>query len=829
LSTEVSGALRVASVIGREFDADLLLEATNSSLQELSGSLDEAVSAKVLQRVGIMRYQFKHALVRETIYESLPTVVRAEIHQAVAEALERRGYLEQETTLSLLAHHAVRALPCGSVERALDYLIRAGREARRRLAYEEAVDHYQRALELGGSRIAAEPHCDLLILLGEAQARAGLWLDSRHTFERAASEARIINSPTHFARAAIGFKGMIGGTSPVDQTAIALLREALTMLRGTESELEVKVLNALTFALYFDRAEAEMETYSMQALGAAARIGEATLHRTALEARLVSVLRPSRLPEVLDTAANLLARSREAGDKEMIFRAHLGRYVYYLELGDPVAATIEFDSAADVAEDTRDPRCLWQSALARSCRALMVGDLDGSTILTELARCIGEKVHDSSPTHYFMLQRFQQDRMRGELVGWEVILSEAIAQYPAVAGYRAAHAASLGAVGETGPARRALSLLAAARFRDVPCDALFLWTTSTLAEVCAKYGEVPWCENLYDLLGPYRHHNVVAGWGAVFDGSVAHFLGVLSVALGRFEEATCHFEFAMAKNAEMGAPLLVARTMVQYAELLLKRLDGGDEQLASDLLKGAIETMHRTGQAGYLARAEQLVGGIRSPICGSPAERLPLSSEAPVDGRRTVFRRESGFWTIVFNGEVLRIKDSRGLAYLACLLRTPRQDIHVLDLVAGVSGGMVARDGAASVVDGGGLRYGHTLGDAGPMADEKAREDYRRRLADIDAELAEAEEFNDLGRTPRLRLEREEIAAELKRAYGLNGRLRVTSSAAERARISVRNRITATIERIGRAHPSLRRHLEAAVRTGTYCSYRPERPVPWSF
>jgi tetratricopeptide (TPR) repeat protein len=831
LRTEVAAVLRVASVIGREFEGELVLNSANGSLEELGRFLDEAVSAKILQPLDVMRYQFKHALVRETIYESLPTIERAKIHLGVAEALERRGGFEREATLSMLAYHTARALPCGTVEKALDYAMRAGHEARRRLAYEEAVGHYQRAVELVGSRVSAESYCDILLALGESQGRAGLWLDSRRTFGHAASEARSLKSPTHLARAAIGFKGEYGGTLPVDEGAIALLREAVARLDGKHAASQVRVLSALTSALYFARSPEEMEECSVQAIEIAERLNDQELRGVALQSRLISLVRPTHLTQMLEVASKVLSTSIATGDVEMEFRARLIRHLGYLELGRTDASWCELDRAAIIAKELKDPRCAWQTTLIRSSEALTAGDLAESARLSELARSIGERVHDSLPTHYFLQQRFHQDRMRGRLQGWEEVVAAAVAQYPEVIGYRIAQAAIWGAIGEIDRARSALALLAIKHFRDIPCDALFLWTLSLLAEVCAVCGTRECSEDLYELLVPYRDHNVVVVWGLVFDGSVAHFLGVLSAALGRLEEAASHFEFAIARNTEMGAPLLVGRTKVHYSELLLARRSVGDEELALELLTQAIETMHRTGQAGYLVRAEQLVAGIRSATCGSPSERLPLS---PVDGRRAtngacVFRRESGFWTIVFDGEVLRIKDSRGLAYLACLLRTPRQDIHVLDLVVGVSGGMVVGDGAASVEDRGGLRYDHALGDAGPMADEKAREDYRRRLAEIDAELAEAEEFNDLGRTPRLRLEREEIAAELKRAYGLNGRLRVTSSAAERARISVRNRITATIERIGRAHPSLRRHLEAAVRTGTYCSYRPERPVPWSF
>ncbi|MEM6928205.1 MAG: hypothetical protein AAF602_14830, partial [Myxococcota bacterium] len=68
----------------------------------------------------------------------------------------------------------------------------------------------------------------------------------------------------------------------------------------------------------------------------------------------------------------------------------------------------------------------------------------------------------------------------------------------------------------------------------------------------------------------------------------------------------------------------------------------------------------------------------------------------------------------------------------------------------------------------------------------------------------------------------EALTQELSRGLGLGGRPRRGTSAAERARVNVRKRIRDALDRIGRVHPSLGRHLERSVRTGTTCRYDPE-------
>src|SRR5262249_56647675 len=103
------------------------------------------------------------------------------------------------------------------------------------------------------------------------------------------------------------------------------------------------------------------------------------------------------------------------------------------------------------------------------------------------------------------------------------------------------------------------------------------------------------------------------------------------------------------------------------------------------------------------------------------------------------------------------------------LVRDPGTELHVLDLVAT----SVGPDDGTTVID---------TGDAGELLDADARTAYRRRLADLEGELEEAERFNDPGRAARARAEVEFLTAELRRAVGLGGRNPPPAAAGERAR-----------------------------------------------
>jgi hypothetical protein len=118
------------------------------------------------------------------------------------------------------------------------------------------------------------------------------------------------------------------------------------------------------------------------------------------------------------------------------------------------------------------------------------------------------------------------------------------------------------------------------------------------------------------------------------------------------------------------------------------------------------------------------------------------------------------------------------------------------------------------------------LGDAGELLDAQAKAAYKARLVELQAELDEAEHFNDLARAAKASAERDFLVGELARAVGLGGRDRRAASHAERARLNATRAIRAAMANLARANPSLGRHLSSTIRTGRYCSYTPDPRVP---
>jgi hypothetical protein len=120
-------------------------------------------------------------------------------------------------------------------------------------------------------------------------------------------------------------------------------------------------------------------------------------------------------------------------------------------------------------------------------------------------------------------------------------------------------------------------------------------------------------------------------------------------------------------------------------------------------------------------------------------------------------------------------------------------------------------------------------GDLGATLDRRALAEYRRRIGELDAELAQAREWADDEHAARLAAERGLLLDEIARATGFAGRHRVTGASAERARVAVQKSVAAALRRITEVDAGTGRLLRDTVRTGTTCCYDPDpaRPTTW--
>jgi len=822
--------LGLASVIGREFDLDVLhMLASHHDVGDHPGPiapmldvLQPACSAGLIQEVSASgrRWTFAHTLVRDTIYSGITTARRHTLHGRIAHVLETFYANDLEAHLSELAYHFVASGPHpGDEARAFLYARWAGDRALQHCAYEEAVRWYQRARALQGAQPAWDDRirCELLLALGEAQMRAGDTVGARECALQAAEVARRLGLHEHFARAALGF-GWWFRIGVVDAECIALLTEALGHWENGDSSLKSRLMARLAAALYWIPGSCERrDELSAEAVAMARRVQDPGALAFALNARLYALWVPGDAELRLGVSRELLQLAESADECELALQSRHWLVTDLLELGQIDSAEREIATHAGLAENLRQSLYLWFAAVWRAMRALLHGQFDQVESLAAAALEMGlraepENAEQAYSTLMFCLRR-EQGRM-DEVV--EAILAYA-AQQPHLAGsYRCGLAMIYAELDRRPDAAREFQALVKYGFENIQEFDSINWqlALAAAAEACSYLND-PHAADLYQKLLPFARRNIVAGMANVCFGSGSRYLGLLATTLRRWPEAEQHFDDALAMHAELRSPPLIARTQHDYARMLIARDAPTDRARALDLLDSAVNTAGNLGMRSLLDKSLALQAVVA-------AETPPrVVDPVPVEGCQ--FRRDGDYWTVIFDGATCRLKDSKGLRYLGQLLWEPGREFHATELIGEARSH--AADSRRHPTGEQSERIAADLGDAGPLLDRHATLQYQQRLTELREELVEAEGFNDLGRTAKVR---DEIAA-LTDQLADAARGRRANSHAERARMTVTKGIKAAVAKLSAAHPQLGRHLAATVRTGYFCCYTPDprHPIRW--
>ena len=362
-------------------------------------------------------------------------------------------------------------------------------------------------------------------------------------------------------------------------------------------------------------------------------------------------------------------------------------------------------------------------------------------------------------------------------------------------------------LGEVAESRAEFEQLAAGEFAALYRDNSWLFGISLAVEACARLGDASAAKVLLGQLTPFAgRHAIAHAEGSV--GAVDRYLGLLARTVDRLDEAERHLRAAITFNEQMGARPWVAHCQHDLAGVLRKRGRAGDAAAANALDRQALETARALGMA--------LAHEIGTPEASPDAPPGALVAESGV------FRREGEYWTIEFERDEFRVRDSRGMRHLARLLDAPGTE----DPRAGA--GCAGRRRPSTV--GRSWRPGAAMSGsdgAGPALDAEAKAAYRARLVDLREELAEAEDWHDPERVARLEAEQDALAHELGAALGDRGPRPSQRLAIRTRRGSARpGRSGQPWRRIVEQSPALGAHLEATIRTGTYCAYVPDPRVP---
>ena len=185
-----------------------------------------------------------------------------------------------------------------------------------------------------------------------------------------------------------------------------------------------------------------------------------------------------------------------------------------------------------------------------------------------------------------------------------------------------------------------------------------------------------------------------------------------------------------------------------------------------------------------------------------PFEQPEKTQELPLQTQ--YFYKEGSTWRLGYEGREVVLPEVKGFFDLSKLLSIPKQVFHCAELM------------------------GSVLDEKGDIVfDQKAKTQYEKRIMSLQKSMQEAEKGQLFDTLEKLQDEYDSIIDHLSKSLGLKGRIRETGSPVEKARAAVTWRIRHAIARIEGHHPLLGAHLSNAIKTGTFCSYQPEREMSW--
>jgi DNA-binding NarL/FixJ family response regulator len=602
LSSDANDLLTVAAVIGRFFTMRELEAASGRDGSPLTVPLEEAEAARLIEAAPEARgrYRFSHALIRETLYHDILTVRRVALHRRVGEALESLYAGDTEPHLSELAYHFLEAAPNGDPGKAVDYSRRAAEHAARLSAFEEAVQHYRRALlalklcSPGNEAL----RCDLLLALGDQGGEAGNSAVRWATYSLVAGIARGLNLSEHLARAALGL-----GEYPLPEfpsvalQQVAVLEAALLAVGAADSLLRAKVLAILAENIQQSPSPERAGELSREAVAVAQRTGDPATLAFALNSRHIVLDWSNEVADLLPIAGEILALAEQIGDDWLNWKAHRWLFLDLFRSGDIAGADGELAWLGEITE--RQRRFGWKVPVSgwRAMRTLLRGDVAESQRLYYGPVAEGWSIWNPA-SRLFVARTLRQfsflvARLKGRLPQLE---EELISEYTLAIGTRWPHAAGARLAllyleaGRRDDARRLFDQLAANDFVDVSRDATWLNTLILLAELSARLGVERRCAMVERLLRPLAGRVALDGYNCICLGPVDHYLGLLVAGTGRWDDAERRFTAALALNERMQAPINLALTQQEYARMLLARGGNGDLPHARELLEAARAT-----------------------------------------------------------------------------------------------------------------------------------------------------------------------------------------------------------------------------------------------
>ncbi|WP_170476191.1 adenylate/guanylate cyclase domain-containing protein [Ruegeria arenilitoris] len=606
VSPDAKQVALTGSVIGREFEPSLLSAAMKLSNDEVQDRLVELSRTGLIFESGHNRghYVFRHALIRDTAYQSMLGSTRRKQHADVARALLQLRSAEIERRPELVARHLSEAEDWSA---AFDRWRRATEMALSRSASQEAMANAKETLkaaeqlgeDAGVERVISK------ILVGRSHDSLGQLPEGIATLKEASDAARHIRHVELAADAAHHFADSCMMSSERHDQAIQLCLDALGDLADHDEVRRCSLMSQLARAYMFIGQFAEGARYGQQSMELAAQLGD---HKSQFSVMMMHFGAPfvaRKENDARNWRENLEAMHRVAEKLGSIDQGRDRTLSIFVgaEMADREVMDHALELLTEISKKDNHLQLYWVQKHARAMVAIMAGEFEQAEKHATEAVKIGRKTHGEHVEGVFGVQMFTIRREQSRLHEVAPVIKRLMSESPEDVAWKPGFGLIAAELGYREPAERILNEIAENGF-VLPADAMYSTTLSYLSDICVEIQHFQHAETVYKLLEPYEDLTITAGATTVCTGAAARRLGSLAALLKDWETAERMFQKAIEIDTRMKSPPWIAHSKAAYASALRRRGTNDDVKAAFQLEAEALAIAQKLSMVSLRSKLE---------------------------------------------------------------------------------------------------------------------------------------------------------------------------------------------------------------------------------
>ena len=595
VSQDAKQVALAGAVIGREFDPAVLTEAMASGQVDVPACLEELRKSGLIFESGHSRgnYVFRHALIRDTAYQSMLAATRREQHARVAHALAALRPAEVERQPELVARHLTEAQDWSS---AFKRWRSATELALGRSASQEAVANAKETLE-AARHLGEETAVEVItakILVGRSYDSVGRLPDCIAILEEVWNTSRSVGNAELAADAANYFADTSMMAGDQHRKSIEFCLQALKDLSEQDERRRCGLMSQLARAYMFTGQFEESGHFSSKAMELAAKLGDHKAQFSVMMSRFGAPFVARTKDEIRHWRENLEAMHRVAENLGNIDQGRDRTLSLFVgaEMADRQLMDHSLELLTEISEKDNHLQLYWVQIHARAMVAILNGDFEQAEQYANEAVKIGRQTHGEHVEGVYGVQMFTIRREQSRLQEVAPVIKRLMSDSPEDTTWKPGFGLIAAELGYMDAAERILGELADGGF-ELPHDAMYSTSLSYLADICLAVEHLEHAKTIYDMLLPYKNFTITAGATTVCAGAAARRLGSLAALMGDWDASNEMFEKAIDIDTSMGALPWIAHSKYAFAVGLRQRGRKQDWERAFRLEAEALATAQK--------------------------------------------------------------------------------------------------------------------------------------------------------------------------------------------------------------------------------------------